>query len=127
MVALSDAMAAYRTYPHLDIAETGRRAARLLARIFETGTKPHKAFCHLPYIIPLTQQCTLIEPAKAVSEAAPALQGDGVVDVSFAAGFPPADTPECGPTILAYGWDMRAVEQAAQTLLARGLAAEEAF
>ena len=68
MVALSDAMAAYRTYPHLDIAETGRRAARLLARIFETGTKPHKAFCHLPYIIPLTQQCTLIEPAKGLVE-----------------------------------------------------------
>src|SRR5687767_5149922 len=50
MVSESDALAAYRTYPHLDIAETGRRTARLLARIFETGEKPHKAFCHLPYI-----------------------------------------------------------------------------
>ena len=132
MVALSDAMAAYRTYPHLDIAETGRRAARLLGRILETGTKPHKAFCHLPYIIPLTQQCTLIEPAKGLAEAAAALARDGaaipaVMDVSFAAGFPPADVPECGPTILAYGWDAAAVEAAAAALHARGGDAEAGF
>lgn len=127
MVALSDAMAAYRTYPHLDIAETGRRAARLLARILETGTKPHKAFCHLPYIIPLTQQCTLIEPAKGLADAAASLAGEGVADVSFAAGFPPADVPECGPSILAYGWDAAAVEAALETLRRRGLAAEQAF
>jgi microcystin degradation protein MlrC len=127
MVSESDAMAAYRTYPHLDIAETGRRAARLLARILETGGKPAKAFRHLPYIIPLTQQCTLIEPAKGVAAAAEALQGEGVTDVSFAAGFPPADVPECGPAILAYGWDARAVEAAAASLYARCLEAEKEF
>jgi microcystin degradation protein MlrC len=127
MVSHSDAMAAYRTYPHLDIAETGRRAARLLARILETGAKPHKAFCHLPYIIPLTQQCTLIEPAKGLAEAAEVLAGNSVMDVSFAAGFPPADTPECGPSILAYGWDLAAVEAAAKALLQRGRDAEQAF
>jgi microcystin degradation protein MlrC len=127
MVSHSDAMAAYRTYPHLDIAETGRRTARLLARILETGVKPHKAFCHLPYIIPLTQQCTLIEPAKSIAEAAEALAGDGVMDVSFAAGFPPADTPECGPSILAYGWERAPVEAAVKALHERGLAAEPAF
>jgi len=129
MVAESDAMAAYRTYPHLDIAETGRRAARLLARILATGRKPHKAFCHLPYIIPLTQQCTLIEPAKGVAAAAEGLSGaaDSVADVSFAAGFPPADTPECGPAILAYGWDKRAVEAAGEALRVHCLEAEKAF
>jgi microcystin degradation protein MlrC len=130
MVSKSDAMAAYRTYPHLDIAETGRRAARLLARILETGRKPHKAFCRLPYIIPLTQQCTMIEPAKGLAEAAEALAGDrahGVMDVSFAAGFPPADTPECGPSILAYGWDPAAVEAAARALRQRGIDGEKAF
>jgi microcystin degradation protein MlrC len=127
MVSESDAMAAYRTYPHLDIAETGRRTARLLARILESGQKPAKAFCHLPYIIPLTQQCTLIEPAKGVAAAAEALQSDGVMDVSFAAGFPPADVPECGPTMLAYGWDMPAVEDAVAALRARCLEAETEF
>ncbi len=127
MVALSDAMAAYRTYPHLDIAETGRRAARLLARILETGAKPHKAFLHLPYIIPLTQQCTLIEPAKGLAAAAAALASDGVADASFAAGFPPADVPECGPTILAYGWDEAAVAAAGEALYARGIEAEKGF
>ncbi len=127
MVSESDAMAAYRTYPHLDIAETGRRAARLMARILESGQKPHKMCCRLPYLIPLTQQCTLIEPAKGVAEAAAGLAGDCVEDVSFAAGFPPADVPDCGPTILAYGWDLRAAEAAADALRVHCLAAEKRF
>jgi microcystin degradation protein MlrC len=127
MVALADALAAYRTYPHLDIAETGRRAARLLARILATGARPAKALRHLPYIIPLTQQCTLVEPAKGIAEAAAALGDNGVADVSFAAGFPPADVADCGPSILAYGWDAGAVERAADALLARCLAAEKDF
>ena len=125
MVDLSDALAAYRTYPHLDIAETGRRAARMLARILETGRKPAKALRALPYIVPLTQQCTMIEPSGALMRAAE--RTEGVWDASFAAGFPPADLAECGPTFLAYGDDARAVAAAADGLHAQGLAAERAF
>src|SRR6185503_18914243 len=55
------------------------------------------------------------------------LQGGAVTDVSFAAGFPPADTPECGPAILAYGSDMRAVEAAADALRVHCLEAEKDF
>jgi len=127
MVEHSDALAAYRTYPHLDIAATGRRAAHLLKRIFAEGAKPAKALRHLPYIIPLTQQCTLIDPAKGIADAAEAASGNGAADVSFAAGFPPADVAECGPSILAYGWDAGAVEKAADALYAKALAAEAAF
>jgi len=127
MVELSDALAAYRTYPHLDIAATGRRAALLLKRTLASGTKPAKALRHLPYIIPLTQQCTLIEPAKGIAEAAAALSETGAEDVSFAAGFPPADVADCGPSIVAYGWDAGAVERAAETLYRRCLTAEKDF
>lgn len=128
MADLADALAAYRTYPHLDIAETGRRAASLLAEILARGRKPAKALRHLPYLIPLTQQCTLIEPAKGIAAAAAALGGTpSVADVSFAAGFPPADTPECGPTILAYGWEAAAVAAAADRLERICLAAEADF
>ncbi|MCW5772594.1 MAG: M81 family metallopeptidase [Rhodospirillaceae bacterium] len=130
MVALSDALAAYRTYPHLDIAATGRRAAGLLRAILASGRKPAKALRHLPYLIPLTQQCTMIEPAKGIAAAAEALgTGDGAAaaDVSFAAGFPPADIADCGPSILAYGWDEAAVAEAADALEGRCLAAEADF
>ena len=33
MLALADALTSYRTYPHIDMADTGARAAELLARI----------------------------------------------------------------------------------------------
>ena len=39
MVAAADAMVAYRTYPHVDIAETGARAAALLHEIVERAIK----------------------------------------------------------------------------------------
>ena len=102
----------------------------MLKRILASGTKPAKAMRRLPYLIPLTQQCTLIDPAKGISDAASSLSDhavDGVADVSFAAGFPPADLAECGPSILAYGWDVAAVERTADAVYRRCLDAEKDF
>ena len=57
MFAMSDAMVAYCTYPHIDMADTGIKAGRLLAEILARGRKPAKAYRQLPYLIPLTWQC----------------------------------------------------------------------
>ena len=40
MLALATAMTAYRTYPHVDMRETGRRAARMLARRLVPAAPP---------------------------------------------------------------------------------------
>src|SRR5439155_1806573 len=40
MTAQADALVAYRTYPHVDMADTGARAARLLDQMVRTGTRP---------------------------------------------------------------------------------------
>src|SRR5262245_31243002 len=37
MVATADAMVGYRTYPHVDMADTGARAAHLLQQMLKTG------------------------------------------------------------------------------------------
>ena len=39
MFALTDGMVIYRTYPHIDMAETGARAAELLMRMLENGDR----------------------------------------------------------------------------------------
>jgi microcystin degradation protein MlrC len=58
MVAHADLMIAYRTYPHLDFAETGARCARRLDRLLKDGLRPAKAHRKPPFLIPLTGQCT---------------------------------------------------------------------
>src|SRR5262245_10561745 len=49
MMRLADGMVAYRTYPHVDMAETGARAAQLLDRMLREGRRPVGAFRQLDY------------------------------------------------------------------------------
>src|SRR6201987_5372365 len=68
MVCHASAMVGYRTYPHIDMAETGGRAARLLDRMLKDRRPLHKAYRQLDFLIPLAWQCTLMEPANGIFE-----------------------------------------------------------
>lgn len=127
MFSHSDAMIGYSTYPHVDMAETGRKAARLLIEMLARGTKPCKAFRQIPYLIPLPWQCTSSEPAKSICVAASRTTSEEVASVSFMSGFPAADVHDCGPSVVAYGWDRTSVDGAAQHLERMLLDAESAF
>ena len=116
MFALADGMVGFRTYPHIDMAETGEKAAQLLIEILSRGSLPAKAFRQLPYLIPLTWQCTTIEPSISVYAEADRLQGAGISSISFTPGFPAADIYHCGPSVFAYGWDREAVERVVDAL-----------
>ncbi|MGH6952926.1 MAG: M81 family metallopeptidase [Alphaproteobacteria bacterium] len=116
MVDNADALIAYRTYPHVDMAETGRRAAHYLGRALKDHARRVKAFRRIPFLVPLTWQCTLIEPARSLYERARALESGQVDSVSLPMGFPLADILDCGPTVLAYGRGRKAVEHAADDL-----------
>jgi len=103
MVAHADALIAYRTYPHVDMAATGRASARHLALLLETGQRFAKAFRQLPFLIPISWQCTNDQPTKNIYEKLAALESDAVPTLSLAPGFPAADFVDCGPSVFAYG------------------------
>jgi microcystin degradation protein MlrC len=103
MVEHADALIAYRTYPHVDMAETGRAAARHLALLLGSKQKLAKAFRQLPFLIPISWQCTTDQPCKGIYQQLCALEGERVPTLSFAPGFPAADFPDCGPSVFAYG------------------------
>jgi microcystin degradation protein MlrC len=63
--AALDGLAIFRTYPHLDMAEAGARAARLLARCLD-GERFTMAFRQLPFLVPLHAQGTGDGPAGAL-------------------------------------------------------------
>ncbi|MFZ2542291.1 MAG: M81 family metallopeptidase [Gallionella sp.] len=126
MVALSDALTVYRTYPHVDMSDTGRRAAIVLQRIL-AGERLHKSYRQIPFLIPLPWQCTLIEPLASLMHLVEQLERDGNVSASIVPGFPLADVYDCGPTVIAYGTDAAATEAVAQHLYDAMLALRSAF
>ncbi len=109
MLDAADALVAYRTYPHIDMAETGARTAFLLARRLDGMARPVVAARRVPFLIALTAQCTDLEPSRSIVAALARMEGGDVPSLSFTPGFPAADFPECGPVVFAYG----ATEQAA--------------
>ncbi|MGI8895103.1 MAG: M81 family metallopeptidase [Casimicrobiaceae bacterium] len=127
MFELCDAMVGYTTYPHVDMRETGEKAALLLGRILHSGTVPAKAYRQLPYLIPLTWQCTVLEPSKSIYHEAAKMVGDRVASTSFTPGFPAADIRDCGAAVMAYGWDRAGTESAVDALYRMVLEAEPQY
>jgi microcystin degradation protein MlrC len=126
MLELSDGLVVFRTYPHVDMAATGKRAFAYLNDLL-AGRRGHKAWRQLPFLIPLTAGCTLVEPAKGLYDAVERLEEKERISVSFACGFSPADIRDCGPSAVAYGPTRQAAEAAADAVQAEALAREAAF
>jgi microcystin degradation protein MlrC len=118
MLEQADALIAYRTYPHVDMADTGRATADHLALLLKTKQRFAKAFRPLPFLIPVSWQCTNDQPAKAIYEKLAALQSEAVPTLSFAPGFPAADFVHCGPSVFAYGRTQADADAAADEIAA---------
>jgi microcystin degradation protein MlrC len=116
MIKHADVLIAYRTYPHVDMADTGRAAARHLALLLQSRQKLAKAFRQLPFLIPISWQCTNDQPAKSIYRQLASLESDAVPTLSFAPGFPAADFPHCGPSVFAYGKTQRDADAAADMI-----------
>ncbi len=118
MVEHADALIAYRTYPHVDMADTGRACAKHLALLLKSKQRFAKAFRQLPFLIPISWQCTNDQPTKGIYEKLAALESDAVPTLSFAPGFPAADFADCGPSVFAYGRTQADADAAADKIAA---------
>ncbi len=123
MLTCADALVAYRTYPHVDMAQTGDRAAFLMRRIFQRGNALYRASRQIPFLIPINGMCTLVEPASGIYRAMAAAEVQHGLSLSFAMGFPAADFPECGPVVWGYG-DSESVTQQVDALAGHIIARE---
>ncbi|MEZ5740943.1 MAG: M81 family metallopeptidase [Burkholderiaceae bacterium] len=103
MVEQSDAMTIYRTYPHVDMADTGARAAGLLMQMLKRGERMTKSLHAFDFLTGLPSQSTFIEPARSLYRLLENLDARHGVALSFAMGFPMADFDECGMSVLGYG------------------------
>ncbi|MBX9593582.1 MAG: M81 family metallopeptidase [Roseomonas sp.] len=128
MVRHADALAPFRTYPHVDMKEAGARAMALLLDRIKLGRPFAKAFRQLDYLIPITGQCTLVPPmADAMAARAALASRMAVAELGLCFGFPYADFPDCGVGIAAFAEDQARADAAADGLLADLKAREPAF
>jgi len=124
MLEASSGLVGYRTYPHVDMAQTGMRAAALMESIFSRGNAK-RAFRQLDYLVPLNWQCTTIEPASSLFRLLRQLEGEpGIRSMTFTPGFPAADIYDCGPAVFGYA-DTETQAQRAVDVLARAAAQAE--
>ena len=112
MTDIADGLVAYRTYPHVDMAATGKRAAGLLMRTMSAGRPLARAFRPLDFLTGLSSQSTFIEPGKRLYELLEVLEREHDTALSFTPGFPMADFPECQMAVFGYGPDAARVQRA---------------
>jgi microcystin degradation protein MlrC len=119
MVALSDALVPYRTYPHVDMKPAGAQATRLLLERIRRGRPWARAFAEIDFLIPLTMQCTMVPPMSLVLEERARLEAaHGCAELAFCFGFPYADFPGCGVAIAGYAETQDAADAAVAALKA---------
>jgi len=116
MVERANAMVAYRTYPHVDMARTGERAALLLDEMLRSGRPLAKSARTLDFLTGLPSQGTTIEPGKRLYALLERLEQEHGAVLSFTPGFPMADVPECGMAAFGMGADEARVQVAVAAL-----------
>src|SRR5580692_914287 len=66
IVAAADVLIGYDTLPHVDMAERGREAASVLARLMSSGERPRKAFRKIPLLTVPQMQATDFSPMREI-------------------------------------------------------------
>lgn len=103
MAALATVIVSYRTYPHIDQYDTGKRCADLIARTIAGDIDPVCVAARGAMIDAVDHgRTTAPGPMLETLAAADALcaQEPGVLDIGINAGFPWADIETAGPSVV---------------------------
>ncbi len=94
----------YRTYPHVDMYETGERAGRALLKVMKTDVDHELVSGWLPMLTHMIMQSPSFEPMKSIMDRAIEAEATGeVTTASVFGGFPLADAPQTGLSIVVSG------------------------
>lgn len=119
MVEAANGVFFYQTNPHTDMRAKGLEATSFLSLYTCGNIAPVCAFRKPSLLIPINHQNTSREPWLRMLNVARVLeQQPGMLSVSLAAGFPYADVPDMGPSIVAYSDNKpKLAEQAADIMV----------
>ncbi len=100
-VAASDAVIGYDTYPHIDMAERGREAADLIVRTVGGEVRPISAIRQLPLFWSAACQVTAHPPIDELFRFIHEVElRPGILSATLSTGFPWADVPNMGASVI---------------------------
>jgi microcystin degradation protein MlrC len=101
MAANCDVMMCLKTYPHIDMYDTGKHVGQLLKGLLTRVTRPTMSFCQVPLLSHTLCSNTNVGSMYAAVEAAKAIERlPHVLAASVAAGFSLADFHDAGMTVM---------------------------
>ena len=100
-VAVADVLVGFDTFPHVDMAERGVEAAEIIARTVRGEIRPRMAIHQLPLFWSTPCQVTAHPPMDEVLRQVHEFENrPGIICVTVATGFPWANVPEVGSSVM---------------------------
>jgi microcystin degradation protein MlrC len=128
MIANATVVSGYRTYPHVDVYDTARRAGDVLIRAIRGEVRPVMAWGNVPMLPHVMRQGTDDHPNRELQERCAAMAADGALIASLFTGFPHADIANAGlSAIVVTDGDKDLAERLRDELLDRAWVEREAF
>ncbi|MCP4877839.1 MAG: M81 family metallopeptidase [Gammaproteobacteria bacterium] len=91
----------YRTYPHIDMYDTGKRAAKTLFHCLDHDIETKMRWRALPMMTHMIKQTPLRQPMKDIMDLAiEAVDNTDILNASIFGGFPLADIPHVSLSVL---------------------------
>ncbi len=120
-VANTDVCVVWRTCPHLDTRQRGRKCAELIYRTVKGEINPVQFIEMPPMLVNIVKQFTGQEPMKSlVDDCVEANERPGILDTSIAEGYPYSDVEEMGMSWIAIAdGDMENAIETAKWMAAR--------
>ena len=118
MVRNCDAIAGYKTYPHVDGYESGQLAGSIVLRYLKGEVKPVMAWGNVPLLAQTLRQNTDESPMKDCVDAARAAEKNGLLAATTFGGFQMADIHDAGLSVVTVAdGDKRKAEDTCNAIL----------
>lgn len=100
-VALATVTNGYKTYPHIDMYETGRRVGEVIVDTLRGAVRPVSAWGHSRILVDTLKMGTDDGPMRTLTDEARRIQGQaGILTATVYGGFPLGDFEDVGMTVV---------------------------
>jgi len=118
MVRNCDAIAGYKTYPHVDGYEAGKLVGTIVLRYLKGEVKPVMAWGNVPLLAQTLRQNTDESPMKDCVDAVRAAEKNGLLAATAFGGFQMADIHDAGLSVITVAdGDQRKAEESCRAIL----------
>src|SRR5699024_1810532 len=124
-----DFIVGFKTYPHVDMYETGEHVARIMAGVLEGEVTAKQGFAHPPILAQALRMNTNVPGSmkKLVDKARELEKQKHIHAVTFFGGFPLSDLAETGTSVVIVAEDSEIAQRVATEFAADVWAERKGF